>query len=96
MDTILYFPQIATRIIKEQSNIIGPLAWSEAKKVEGMSILDQSRDLVSFSGDPKVAINNLVARYERIFGKASHVLCHDAVQDIVAEMSPEEVPDSLK
>ncbi|MDQ3076306.1 MAG: hypothetical protein M3Q34_04235 [bacterium] len=95
MDTLLCFPKIASRIIKEQETVIGPLAWNEAKKVEGLSILDQSRELVSFSGDPKETINRLVARYERIFGKASHAVCHDAVQDILAEMPRDMIPSSL-
>ena len=89
------FDQIPLRIIKEQELIIGPLAWDEAKKVSGLNI-DQSTNLVSFTGDQKEIINRLVAQYERLFGKASHEVCREAVQDLIAEMSPEEVPDSLK
>lgn len=92
METIL---QIPIRIIKEQELVIGPLAWDEARKVAGLNV-DQSQNSVSFSGDGKDIINRLVAQYERIFGKASHAVCHDAVQDILAEMSPEEIPSSLK
>ncbi len=92
MDTIL---QIPIRIIKEQELIIGPMAWDEAGKVSGL-IIDQSHKSVSISGDRKDIINRLVAQYERIFGKASHAVCHDAVADLVAEMSPEEIPESLK
>ena len=92
MDTIL---QIPIRIIKEQELVIGPLAWDEARKVAGLNV-DQSNSSVSFAGDGKEIINRLVAQYERIFGKASHAVCHDAVQDIIAEMRPEEIPDSLK
>ena len=92
MDTIL---QIPIRIIKEQELVIGPLAWDEAKKVAGLNV-NQSQNSVSFSGDGKDVINRLVAQYERIFGKASHAVCHDAVQDILAEMPPEEIPSSLK
>jgi len=92
MDTIL---QIPIRIIKEQELVIGPLAWDEAKKVTGLMI-DPSRASVSFSGNSKDIINRLVARYERLFGRASHEVCREAVRDIVAGMSPEEVPESLK
>ena len=87
--------QIPIRIIREQELVIGPLAWDEAKKVSGL-IIDQSHSSVSFSGDGKDVVNRLVAQYERIFGKASHAVCHDAVQDLVAQMSPEEIPSSLK
>ena len=95
MNPTLQFPQIAIRIIKEQELVIGPLAWDEARKVTGLSV-DQSRNSVSMSGDEKDVIDHLVAQYERIFGKASHAVCHDAVKDLIAEMSPEEVPSSLK
>ena len=92
MDTILKIP---IRIIKEQELVIGPLAWDEARKVQGLMV-DQGHNLASFTGDGKDVINRLVAQYERIFGKASHAVCHDAVQDIIATMKPEEVPESLK
>ncbi len=92
MDTI---SEIPLRIIKEQELVIGPLAWDEARKVNGLMV-DQSSKSVSISGDAKEIINRLVAQYERIFGKASHAVCHDAVQDIIDKMPPEEVPESLK
>ncbi len=95
MDTLIQFPLIAKRIIKEQELVIGPLAWSEASKVPGLSI-DPSHNSVSIAGDSKSIIDKLVAQYERIFGKASHEVCREAVHDIIAEMPPEEVPSSLK
>lgn len=92
MDTIA---QIPIRIIKEQELVIGPLAWDEAKKVNGL-VIDQMKDSASFTGDAKDTINRLVAQYERIFGRASHVVCYDAVSDLIAKMPPEDVPSSLK
>jgi len=89
------FDQIPLRIIKEQELIIGPLAWSEAGKVSGL-IIDQSHSSVSFVGDEKDVINHLVEQYEKLFGKASHEVCKEAVQDLIAEMPPEEIPSSLK
>ena len=32
--------QISIRIIREQELIIGPVAWDEAKKVPGLTIVD--------------------------------------------------------
>jgi hypothetical protein len=92
MDTI---SQIPIRIIKEQELVIGPLAWYEAGKVQGLTI-DQSHSSVTLTGDDKDIINRLVAQYERIFGKASHEVCREAVHDIVSHMAPEEIPSSLK
>lgn len=95
MNPALQFPQIVRRIIKEQELIVGPLAWDEASKVAGLNI-NQSHNSVSFAGDSKDIINRLVAQYERLFGRASHEVCREAVQDIIAEMPPEEIPSSLK
>lgn len=91
------FPKIAIRIIQEQELVIGPLAWEEAKKVQGLQVVDPKKGEVNLqNGDPKAIIDKLVAQYERIFGKASHAVCHDAVQDLLAGLPPEEVPSSLK
>lgn len=87
--------QIPLRIIKEQELIIGPLAWSEAQKVSGLTI-DQSHTRATLAGEEKEVINRLVGQYERLFGRASHEVCKEAVQDLIAEMTPEEIPSSLK
>jgi hypothetical protein len=92
MDTILQIPIL---IIKEQELVIGPLAWDEASKVSGLTI-NQSHNSVSLFGDNKDIINRLVAQYERIFGKASHEVCREAVHDIIDQMPEAEVPSSLK
>lgn len=91
------FNQILIRIIKEQELVIGPLAWEEARKVQGLQIIDLKNGEVSLqNGDPKNIVDSLVAQYERLFGRASHEVCRDAVRDIVANMTPEEVPSSLR
>ena len=95
MNALAQFPQIVLRIIKEQELVIGPLAWGEAQKVVGLTI-DQSHNSISFTGNEKDVIDHLVAQYERLVGKASHEVCKEAVQDLIAEMAPEEIPSSLK
>lgn len=90
------FNQISIRIIKEQEAIIGPLAWSEAAKVSGLTIIDRVSPTVSIVGDPKLIINNLVARYEQLFGRLSRDICKEAVGDLTAEIPSEEIPSSLK
>ena len=97
MNALARFPQIALRIIKEQESVIGPLAWDEARKVQGIYVLDQKKGEVNLqNGDVGEIIDRLVAQYERLFGKASHEVCKEAVQDLIAEIPPEEVPSSLK
>jgi len=89
--------QVASKIIKEQELVIGPLAWSEARKVTGLSVIDLQAGTVTLgSGDPKIVVDQLVGRYERLFGRASHEVCREAVATLVATMSPAEVPSSLR
>lgn len=89
--------QIVVRIIKEQALIIGPLAWDEARKVSGIQVVDSAKGQVDVkNGDPKLVVDKLVAQYERLFGKASHEVCREAVADLIAELPPTDVPTSLK
>jgi len=91
------FNQISIKIIKEQELIIGPLAWEEAKKVPGIQVINREKVEVSVqNGDPKTVVDQLVSQYEKIFGKASHEVCRDAVKDIISTLPPEQVPSSLK
>jgi hypothetical protein len=95
--TIDVFNQISIRIIKEQEAIIGPLAWDEAAKVEGLTIISRSTPEVHLEGeDPRVVINRLVARYEQLFGRLSREVSREAVVDLTADIPAEDVPSSLK
>ncbi len=87
---------IASMIVKEQELVIGPLAWSEAGKVQGLHVNMQSGEVTISDGDPKAAIDRLVAQYERLFGRASHEVCREAVASIIASLSPNDVPMSLR
>lgn len=90
------YDQISIRIIKEQELIIGPVAWEEAKKVQGFKVVDKSHDSVEIEGDPKEIVSNLVMQYSRLFGRASTEVCKEAVSDIVADMSTDQIPVALK
>ena len=94
--TVTIFSRISIRIIKEQENIIGPLAWDEAAKVEGLTVVSRTTPEVSFVGDPKKAINALVERYEKLFGRLSREVSREAVGDLTSEISAEDIPTSLR
>ena len=88
--------QMALKIIREQELIIGPLAWTEAQKVSGLSANLSNKEAVSITApDAKETVNRLVAQYERLFGRASHETCREAVASILAELSPADTPTSL-
>ena len=91
-----HLDHIAERIIKEQELIIGPLAWSEASKVQSLSV-DIPHKVVRIVGsDYKAAIDALVEQYEHLFGRASHEACRDAVASLVASMPISDIPQSLR
>ena len=88
---------IATKIIKEQELVIGPLAWSEAGKVSGLKVIDSRNGQIAFNnGDQKDVVNRLVSQYDRLFGRASHEVSREAVVSLVADLAPSEVPSSLQ
>lgn len=87
--------QLATRIIRDQETIIGPVAWSEARKVRGLRV-DMRAHEVYVEGSPKEALEGLVAQYERLFGRASREVCRDAARSLIAQVPQEEVPAVLR
>jgi hypothetical protein len=86
--------QAASKIIKEQQAIIGPVALDQAKKVGGMTIT--SVDDIKITGSKKQALENLVKQFEKLFGKASIQVCKDAFESFADKVPPADVPDILK
>ena len=87
--------EVAAKIIHEQELVIGPLAWSEAGKVQGLTIDSGKKEVTISNGDPKTAVDRLVAQYERLFGKASQEVCREAVASLIVSLPRAEVPVSL-
>lgn len=86
--------QAASKIIKEQQAIIGPVALAQAKKVTGFSI--SSADDVKITGNKKEALGNLVKQFEKLFGKASIQVCKEAFSPYADKIAPTDIPDILK
>lgn len=87
---------IASKIIKEQELIIGPVAWNEAEKVTGLTIINVETGELSIHSNDKKVIDQLVNKYEVLFGRASREVCKEAVINLISELPSEEIPDSLK
>ena len=83
---------LAGRIIKQQENVVGSLAWVEAEKVHGVTVTNGSVEIV---GDGKQVLAELVAQYEKLFGRASVEVCKDAIKPIVAELEKDMLPEVL-
>ena len=92
------YDQIAARIIIEQELLMGPVAWREASKVNGLTIIDPKKGMVAIKEgtDDSLVINNLVAKFENLFGRAGREVCKDAVSALVADLQASQVPISLK
>lgn len=88
--------QVVLTIIKRQEAVIGPLAWNEANKVQGLKVERASRTVEMTEPDQKAIVDRLVAQYERLFGKASHFVCREAVASLLTSMSSSEIPSSLR
>jgi hypothetical protein len=88
-DPYLLFVQA---IIKQQESIIGPLAWSEAKKVSGLNV---TNDKIAISGNGKTVLESLVNQYETLFGQASVEVCKDAVKRFLPQVDKQAIPRIL-
>lgn len=84
-------------IIKHQEDIIGPLAFEQAKKVPGIKIEAGNKVEVELSQNkPEVLLVTLVKQYEELFGLASVEVCKDAVKEMKPSVSPNELPEILR
>ena len=88
------YVNIVNSIIKEQTSIIGPLALSQARKVEGIGISDSNA--ITIRGDQKHVLEDLVHQYELLFGRASIEVCRDAVREVKPTIPNDMLPDILK
>jgi hypothetical protein len=91
----LIFAQIAVKIIAQQETIIGPIAVEQAKQVKQLSV-DWSKHEVEIDGNPQAAIDKLVEQYKELFGQIAVETCREAVASQTSQLSPDELPQSLK
>lgn len=88
---------IIKTIIEHQESIIGPLAFEQANKVDGLRVTDGGSPKVEITGkNPSAVLTNLVERYEELFGLASVEVCRDAVKEVKPAVSSDELPEILR
>lgn len=88
------YTQIASRIIKDQEEIIGPVAIEQARKVNGLEV--EGSDTVKINGNGKDVLSKLVEQYSKLFGRASIEVCKEAVHETKHSLSKDDLPDILK
>lgn len=86
------YTKIVSLIIKNQEYIVGPVAWSEAGKINGLKIESTNVQVI---GDGKQALELLVNQYATLFGKASIEVCKEAVRDMLASVDKRFIPANL-
>jgi dCTP diphosphatase len=75
------YEQIAVRIIKEQEAILGPVAWAEAIRIPGLTVINKERgSVVIETPDKQMVINMLASAYENFFGKAAREVSTEAIE----------------
>ena len=96
---------IVKKIIEEQSLIIGKnLAWSRAVTVSELksdsSQATQTPTInisnITINGDPKDAIDKLIASYAEIFGQTSVNVCLDVLKKLPYQEIEPYLSDSVK
>jgi len=87
--------QLIIHIISEQESIIGPLAVEQAEKVNGLKINWQQKQ-ISINGDEKIVVDNLVRRYEKIFGQSSVEICKEVASSFLDKLTKNEIPSILQ
>lgn len=88
------FAQAISTIIKEQQQIIGPVALDQAKKIAGLQVV--SADDIKVTGNKKEVLGNLVNQYAKLFGRASVEICKEAFSPYASKVPVTEIPDILK
>lgn len=86
---------MASKIVAEQSKIIGPVAYTEASKVAGLKV-DKPSKTVIIIGDGEQTVNALVEQYRRFFGNAAVEVSKQAVGDLKFSVTPDHLPLSLR
>ncbi len=87
------YTQAVIQIIKEQEQVVGPIAFDLAKSVSAIHLGAQEN--VSIDGDPKTALENLVLQYQRLFGRASVEVSKEAIKKSNIIFGPVDLPTIL-
>jgi hypothetical protein len=87
------YSEMIIRIVKRQSQIVGPLAVRIAGKVSGVVV--EAGEIKVQQENPSV-VDELVAEYAQLFGKASVEVCRQAVRDDLDDVPSDGIPESLR
>lgn len=89
------YAKIAVKIIQSQEDIIGPVAVEQARQVSGLQI-DWDEHKITISGDEATIIDQLIDKYQQLFGQISVEVSRDAVSALVGQLPADGLPEALK
>jgi hypothetical protein len=89
------YSQIVLKIIQRQESIIGPIAVEQAEQVSGLK-LDWTAQQVSISGDEAKVVDQLVDKYQDLFGQLSVEVCKEAAASLLSQLPSGGLPETLK
>lgn len=88
------YSQIVGQIIKDQEEIIGPVALEQAQKISGLDV--SKLESIKITGNAKDVLGQLVTQYSKLFGRASIEVCREAVRETKSPLKEADLPDILK
>ena len=82
-------------IVSVHKELIGPYAIQVANRVSGLSV---SKDLatIDVQREEKVITGELVQEYKKLFGNTSIELCKEALQELLPNVTGEQLPEELR
>ncbi len=87
------YSEVAFKIVREQEMVVGPLAFELARNVTGLKINKQNE--FSIEGDPKLALQELLMQYKKLFGELSLEVSKNALKDHIKKFQKGELPNIL-
>lgn len=84
-------------IIVSQQNVMGPLALEQANTVSGLLVDESGKVKITLkkNATTKDLLQNLVKKYEQLFGRASIEVCKDAIKESGVKLDKKDLPDIL-
>ncbi len=89
------YSQLVVKIIEQQESVIGPVAVERAQAVKGL-VIDWPAKQVVINQSPMPVIDELVKQYKMLFGQISVEVCKEAVGRLSQQLTPEQIPASLR
>jgi len=89
------YAQIASKIIKQQESIIGPVAIEQAQAIGGLE-LNWGKELVTITGNGQQVVDRLVRQYKNLFGQISVEVCKEAASALLGQLPQDKLPETLK